>query len=247
MDKTESLVKDHLEHRGFKRIVYQPDGNVPPDFLVEDRVAVEVRRLNENEPTSSGGFRGLETMRISTERKLRELLLSLGPAKSGASWFVGCTLRRPIPRWKKVEAELRRQLENFRDNESSQRLSDIKVAGGGLELHIFHKATGPHPTCFLYGGTSDRDIGGFTFGETQKNLRMCVDEKTRKIARVRHRYPEWWLIFVDHIGFGVDACDQQLFREHLGIDHNFDRVILLSPLDVTCAFEVPRKNTAIQS
>ena len=241
MDKSESLVRNYLEHLGYERIVYQPDGNVTPDFSVDRRIAIEVRQLNQNELTESGGFQGLDTDRISTERKFRRLLGALGPARSGTSWFVGYQLKRPIPRWKQIEAELRSQLENFRDNENYQRPSVIKVAND-FEVQIFHKATHPHPTCFVYGYSSDRDIGGFVFGEPQWNLRLCVEDKIRKIARVRHKYPEWWLIFVDYIGFGIDACDEELYRTRLEIQHDLDRVILVSPLDVRRAFDIPRKS-----
>jgi hypothetical protein len=244
MDESESLVRDYLQYQGFERIVYQPDGNIPPDFLVDDRIAVEVRRLNENELTESGELRGLETLRISTERKLCKLLHSLGHSASGSSWFVGLHLKRPVPRWKYIEPELRRQLEKFRDNENSQKLCVIKVAEG-LEIEIFHKASRLHRTCFLHGVSSDSDTGGFVFGNTQRNLRLCVQEKMRKIAPVRHKYSEWWLVFVDHIGFGVEDCDQELFRKHLGIEHDLDRVILLSRQNARWAFELPSKSATV--
>jgi len=44
-----------------------------------------------------------------------------------------------------------------------------------------------------YGGCNDRDMGGFVFGDTQWNLRLCVEDKMHRIAHVRHKYPEWWL------------------------------------------------------
>jgi len=238
-DECEKLTQDHLVHLGFRRITYEPDGNNPPDFLVDDRIAVEVRRLNQNELTGSG-FRGLEEIRIPTAQRIRELLVSLGSSKSGTSWFVAYRLRRPIPPWSQVEADLRRRLEVFRDDESRQAPCRITVADG-LEIDIFLKAGDPHPTFFVYGGGSDRDTGGFSFVETQKNLRLCIAEKTRKIARVRHKYPEWWLVLVDLVGYGVDECDRELYSEHLEIDHDFGKVILLSPLDPRRAFEVAAK------
>lgn len=239
MDESESHVRDYLEQLGHKQIIYQPDGNVPPDFLVDGRIAVEVRRLNENELTESGGFRGLETDRISTGLKFRALLRSLGRSKSGTSWFVGCKVKRPIPRWETIEKDLRRELENVRDNEGRQQLSVLQIAEG-FEAIIVHQASNPHPTCFVFAGCNDRDVGGFSFGDTQWNLRLCVEDKMRRIARVRHKYPEWWLVFVDHIGFGIDSCDQELYRQHLDIEHNLDRLILLSPADKGRAFDVPR-------
>lgn len=243
MDQSESHVRDYLESLGIGHVIYQPDGNVPPDFLVDGRIAVEVRRLNENELTESGGFRGLETDRIATERKFRGLLREIGPAKSGSSWFAGCKLKRPIPRWKHIDNELRRQLEEFRDNEDRQKLSVLNIAEG-FEVEVIHKASSNHPTCFVFAGCDDRDMGGVVFGDTQWNLRLCVDDKLRRIARVRNKYPEWWLVFVDYIGLAiVEPCDQELYQ-HFDIEHDLDRVILLSPLDKGRAFEVPRKSTS---
>jgi len=238
MDDSETVVRQYLEHSGFKSIVYEPDGNVPPDFLADGRIAVEVRRLNQNYVSGRGQLEGLETTRIATQRKFDRLLLSFGPSRSGASWFVVCHIERPVPRWKDIEAELRRRLETFRDNESEQRLCEMKIAPG-LRIAIIHKASRPHPTFFVSGGGSDGDTGGFVLEETQKNLRLCVEDKSRRIAPVRHKYPEWWLVFVDRIGFGVDGCDELLFRAHLAVEHDFQRVILLDPLDATRAFEVP--------
>jgi hypothetical protein len=238
MDDSENLVRAHLQHLGFKQIVYQPDGNIPPDFLVDHRIAVEVRRLNQNYITASGQLEGLETIRIATQRKLQRLLHSLGPSRSGVSWFVTCHIKRPVPRWKDIEPRLRRRLENFRDNETEQRFCEMKIAPG-LQIAIVHKASKPHPTYFVSGGGSDNDTGGFVFEEIQRNLRLCVENKSRRIAPVRHRYPEWWLVFVDRIGFGVADCDESFFREHLEVEHDFQRVILLDPFDATRAFEVP--------
>ena len=48
MDETERIVLAHLTHRGFTDVVYEPDGNIPPDFLVNGSIAIEVRRLNQN-------------------------------------------------------------------------------------------------------------------------------------------------------------------------------------------------------
>jgi hypothetical protein len=243
MDASETHVREYLEYLALGNVIYQPDGNIPPDFLVDGRIAIEVRRLNENELTESGGFRGLETDRISTGRKFDALLRSLGPAKSGTSWFVGCKLTRPVPRWKEIEADLRQALEHVRDNEDCQRLCVLKIAEG-FEVQIVHHASSPHPTCFVFAGCNDRDVGGFVFGDTQWNLRLCVEDKMRRIARVRNKYPEWWLVFVDHIGAGVDDRDQELFRKHLDIEHDLDRLILLNPFDKTRAFEVPKKSTS---
>ncbi len=126
---------------------------------MDGRIAIAVRRLNENELTDSGGFRGVETDRISTGDKFSALLRSLGPSKSGTSWFVGCKLKRPIRRWETVKDDLRKKLEEFRDDEDRQKVSVLKIAEG-FQAIIVHQVSSAHPTCFVFAGCNDKDVGG---------------------------------------------------------------------------------------
>jgi len=232
MDASEELAKKYLEHIGSTSIEYEPDGNVPPDFVVNKRIAVEVRRLNQNEP-ARGGFRGLEETEIPLRERIRTLLTSFGPSKSGVSWFVFYTFRRPLPPWKELRSALSSHLRSFvmDEREKSFKVDDA------FDIQ-FLRSSGPHPTLFLLGGYDDDDSGGWVLEETRNNLRLCIDEKTLKIARFRNRYPEWWLVLVDRIGYGVDECDRALYREQLRVKHTWDKIILLNPTDYRSAFEI---------
>ena len=55
MDHTEEIANKHLLARfpGENRINYEPDGNIPPDFLIDNNIAIEVRRLNEHDNNGS--------------------------------------------------------------------------------------------------------------------------------------------------------------------------------------------------
>ena len=164
MDSSEEAAHAYLVYLGFKDIVYEPDGKVPPDFLVEGRIAVEVRRLNQNEQTASG-FRGLEVVAIPFQMKVRRLLMSLGPPRSGASWYVHYNFRRPIP-IRDIMSELRQRLIEFRDGDSGT-LPAAFIVGTSLEVRLC-RAPRLHGTFFVPGGFSDDDSGGWVFGETQK-------------------------------------------------------------------------------
>ena len=236
MDLSESLANEHLLHRGFRNIVFEPDGNVPPDFLVDKRIAIEVRRLNQNELTKSG-FRGREESVIPFETKVAKLIASLGYSDFGVSWFVFHTLKGPVPVWAKFEPKLRKYLVEFKNDLRNQIAQTVEI-GDAVEIRML-RASEPRTAFFLLGGFSDHKSGGWVLAETQKNLRICISEKTAKVARVRYRYPEWWLIFVDYIGYGVDDCDQEQFRKHLNVKHNWDKVVLLNPLNPRSAFELP--------
>jgi|SRR6266849_2415280 len=236
MNDSERLAREYLLYLGFKSVIYEPNGNIPPDFLADDKIAVEVRRLNQNEPTASG-FRGLEETSIPLQMKISKLLIELGPATADESWFVTYRVERPIPAWNLLKPALCQCLQTFRDSPRNNRSATTITIDTTFELKLL-RASDRHPTFFVLGGYSDNDTGGWILGEIQKNLRLCVEEKTQKIAAVRNKYSEWWLILEDRIGYGVDACDRALFCKSLRFEHGWDKLILLIPFDHRAAFEI---------
>ena len=74
--------------------------------------------------------------------------------------------------------------------------------------------------------------------KVEHNLRLCINEKTKKVARFRSRYSEWWLILVDHVAYGMSRDIRRMFRESVSIQHNWDRITLISPLDPACHFDL---------
>lgn len=164
MDDSEQLVFAYLSGEGFTDVVYEPDGNVPPDFLVDKRIAVEVRRLNQNEETDSGP-RGLEEVAVPLWRKVKNLATSLGPPTAGTSWFLSFDYGRPVVPWKQLEPQLRQYLEGFR-NGSNHRKSSAVIAPN-FKVDIF-RASNPHPTFFVMAGYVDRDSGGWVLLEMKR-------------------------------------------------------------------------------
>lgn len=234
MDTSEKIAYDFLLHQGFKSIVYEPDGNVPPDFLADGRVAIEVRRLNQNENTG-GTNRGLEEIAVPLQKSIDSLLKSLGPPQSSGSWFVSFDFQRPIEQWRILGPTLRKHLETFRDR-STHEPTSIRVSKN-FELELF-QATNSHPTFFLLGGWMDYDSGGWVLAEMERNLEICLEEKTRKVSHVRYKYPEWWLVLIDYIGYGLGDFDRQLFRDQVRRERDWDKVILLDPTKHKEAFEL---------
>jgi len=234
MDDSEKKAFEYLRSLGLGDIVYEPDGNVPPDFLVDGRVAIEVRRLNQN-VQSDDGIQGLEEVDIPLWLKMRGLLESLGPPTSDVTWFVFYRFKRPVPSWKKLEPELRRFLEGFRDDGPHERTESN--LGNGFSISVF-RASITHPTLYLLAGCSDQDSGGWLLAEMERNLNICISEKTAKVARVRAKYPEWWLVLVNYIGFGLDDFDRAMFRDQVRVEHDWDRAILVDPTNPERSFEI---------
>ncbi len=89
------------------------------------------------------------------------------------------------------------------------------------------------------GGQVDGDSGGWVLSEMERNIKLCIHEKTEKRNRnARQRYAEWWLILADHIGYGLDRSDQEQFRKQISISHDWQKIILVDPQNHTRAFEI---------
>jgi hypothetical protein len=234
MDASENIVNEYLKHQKYEDIVYEPDGNVPPDFLVNGRIAIEVRRLNQNK-SDGGGSKGLEETAIPLRKKIEKLAFSFGPPDDGESWFLFYRFSRPIGKWKTIETKLKEELQRFRDKKP--RVKTSLRFEKGLEFEIF-RASKPHDTFFVMAGYSDEESGGWLIPEIKKNLELCITEKTYKIRNVKSKYPEWWLVLIDLIGYGLDDFDKQQFREQVSIEHDWQKIILINPSNYKESFEI---------
>jgi hypothetical protein len=64
-------------------------------------------------------------------------------------------------------------------------------------------------------------------------------EKSLKISKVVHRYPEWWLAFDDRIGYGhLGADDLNQLRKLVRLDHPWSKIVLVNPLNPSNGFEM---------
>jgi hypothetical protein len=96
MNESEKSVYAYLTSQGLGTVVYEPDGNVSSDFLIDGRIAVEVRRLNQNEETIEG-HRGLEEISKPLQALVGKALVAIGPPVGGTSWLVFYSYSRPLP------------------------------------------------------------------------------------------------------------------------------------------------------
>jgi hypothetical protein len=228
MDASEAIVEKLLKHMGFQSVVYEPDGNVPPDFLADGRVAVEVRRLNQNH-NSGNGKRGLEETAIPLWQNIENLAHSLGPATS-ESWFLFYRFSRPVKPWKELGPKLRTALVAFMAQ--PVRNSGRVYTDRNFELDVI-RTSQPLEHYFRMGGNSDDQSGGFIVAEMLDNIAHCASEKLQKIANFRDKYPEWWLVFTDHIGLGLDDYDKQQLLAQAKRPAGWDKIVVVSPSDST--------------
>lgn len=234
MDPTEHRVYLNLQHQGYDDIQYEPDGNIPPDFLLNGEIAIEVRRLNKN-LFHEQEVRGAEEVAIPLWKHVKKLVVSLGPPRHDRSWLVQFRFWRPVESWRTLEVKIRRALQAFML--SPQPLRTVLVSGRGFEMQVM-PATRAYDSMFVMGGCIDENSGGLLLAEMETNLRYCIREKTRKIERVKTRYQQWWLALVDHIGYGLNDFEQEIFRHQVSIRHDWDKVLIINPHSPDHWFEI---------
>ena len=71
-----------------------------------------------------------------------------------------------------------------------------------------------------------------------ENIRYCIRDKTEKIESVKSKYGVWWLALVDHIGYSLDEFERELFKEQISIEHNWNKILIINPLDHNSFFEL---------
>ena len=209
---------------GFSSVVYEPDGNIPPDFVINGEIAVEVRRLNQNFSDGSR-MQGLEEVSIPLWQKMTKLVESIAET-DGNSWFVWFRFSRPAPFWKSLEPQLRDALLEFKA--SARKYRRVIYSDQNFQVEVA-EASKPLETFFRIGGMTDQQAGGWVVAELILNIQHCASEKLGKIEPYRDKYKTWWLALTNHTGFKLDQYDQQQLQQHLTRPNGWDKVLLVTP------------------
>jgi hypothetical protein len=238
MDDSEHAADEYLRSCGFHDPVYEPDGKVPPDFVIEGWIAVEVRRLNQMCKSNTNTL-GLEQLQRSFEAKIPFLLKDIGPSRAGNSWFVVLQFKRPLPAWRKLRNLIGQELQAFAQDASLRTENDYTICiVENLTIHL-SRASSTRGDLFVFGGYSDLNAGGFVIPELEENMKICIREKANAIAPFRPKYSHWWLVLIDRISYaGIRSADVVLLRSRLPGLADWDRVVLVSPIDRTRGLQI---------
>lgn len=232
-DRAERITCEFLSNSRFDLIEHEPDGNVPPDFLINKSIAVEVRRLNESYFKYEKPI-GLEQKAIPLWKQVSDLVKSYGASK-GESWFVFYSFSRPLDKWKNLKPKIMIALDRFVN--LPEKRNDFLVCQDNFNLEVF-QASNLHDSMFVMAGYSDYDSGGGVLSIMKENINNCVTEKTKKISNYRNKYDEWWLVLVNTMNYSLNDIDKSRFKNEIIIEHDLDKVIILNPSDFSDFFEV---------
>ena len=236
MKPEESVVNLFLNQTQKGKIVYEPDGNIPPDFSIDGQIGVEVRRLNQNFRTKNS-YEGLEQVSSPLESAIEEVLLSFDSQYRGKSFWVNFDYERPVKlnQIKALKEKLRDQVQEFLD-QNFQPPRVLQVS----ENIIFEIQT-RLPTngkTFRRAVSIDDNSGGPVIHEYIENVNLCILEKNEKIGPYKPKYQEWWLTLVDKTVLYPDEADLKEIKQNIIDLRSFTRLCIINPNDLGLVVDI---------
>ena len=222
MDAEEAIANKYLLDLNLGGVSYEPDGNIPPDFLVNNHIAVEVRRLNQA-VLEGESWQGLERTAISVKEEISKIAASFGAPDDGRGWYYCFRLFRRANNMRVLRTTIRDWFNEFNSSRDGPR---NKFSNDSLEI-LFHEARTTTEAKFQFGIGTDYRATDFVLPSLAANIQRAIDEKTSKVAKAKIDYKIWWLVLVDRIGFPFSADVEVRLRPQLQLPRKFNRMIII--------------------
>lgn len=156
---------------------YEPDGNVPPDFLINIEIAVEVTRLNY---VSGGKY--LEDDRHSILEIIERVLNEFQNVSFKNSAFLSLCLKRPLLNKTKKYKKIIRKI--LKEHIYKIELQETYIVDDFLEISIIpvqEKFARPYEL----GTISDLDAAGFLIAKVFESFKFKLQKKYQKFLCTR--------------------------------------------------------------
>lgn len=223
MKVEESLVRDYLLKIGYQNIEYEPNGNFPPDFLLNSEIAVEVRRLNQHY-SKEGQHEPLEKLEYSLVPKFLSIIDNFKVPEFKRTKAVTIRFQRPVRKKKEIFIKFQKLIkqESQADyNEKTFHLSE------NVSIR-FTPLNKKHDKPFILGTINDLDNACLLVAELYKNLKIIIKEKELKVTPHYKKYKKWWLAVVDKIAFNYEDSIIQQLKELPKIETIFEKILIVS-------------------
>lgn len=226
MNKDELIVFNYLQLTHGTNIVFEPNGNKSPDFLLNSNIAIEVRRLNQNF-FSKDKSEGLETLTNQITGAIKEVLVSFDSLFLGKSYLVNFKYKRPFTSSiKKFKYDLKKTLSKIIVSNNFNTPNEIQINKSVL-IEVTETST-IEGGLFRLGGQIDHNSGGFVISKYIENIHHCIHAKSEKIKSEKYRYKLWYLYLVDHLNLGLDFKDIIEVKRIVANLEEFDKLVLVN-------------------
>ncbi len=235
--KPEELVAEKYLRKTYgENIIYEPCGkDTMPDFLVNDILAIEVRRLNQHF-FEDGKAEGIEQLSYPLYRTFIKALTSFDASYEGKSFWVSIDYERSLKKeGKQVEADMKISLKKFL--QSKYLLPCTLQVNDRIRFEIEDATSVIDGKVFMAAREMDLDEGDWVIPMYIENINHCIADKSAKIKKYKSKIKEWHLCLVDHI-FGVDEKCAKEIQKGVSGRGEFDKVIVIDYTGSRLLFEI---------
>lgn len=225
MNREETIVAKFLVSKGYRNIQYEPDGSIPPDFLVNNKIAIEVRRLNKHFK-QRGTKIPIEELEFGLIRKVRRKIESYKVYNYRNSTVISLHYSRPLIETKELLADLEVILKRNAIDTNEVRWENVNE---NLSLK-FSPYDGDLGSYYHVGFDHDLDSGGLAVANIYENLDFVIKEKEEKVKHYLDKYQEWWLVLVDYISYTIDNHDMQQLKSLPKPKYLFNKIFIIPPM-----------------
>ncbi len=235
----ERRAKEWLESQGYIDIRdLSKERKDPPDFVVENRIAVEVRRLNRMDDSDEG----IETDENALTGMIEEVLENAGEPPGDYNVEVECQTHG-VPLETRTDKKLVKQTVAHFVAQYAKKIDKALQSREHLKPWVTEWECGIKLR-FSSGLISktgkfelvdvEVDPSGWVLPDSIDNINRCIVKKTGKIQDIICLYPEWWLVLVDHNVFVPESWEQdrlQTIRDGLVDTDPWSRIVVLNVSD----------------
>lgn len=229
MNSDEKQAYEFLNANKFKVVDFEPNGkSTVPDFLLQNNIAVEIRRLNKNIEIN-GNYEGIEMKHFTVIEIINFVINSI--KEYSYEYSINLIIQFQRVNYPKKTKHLRKEIKNAITSAIEQGSFD-KVLNILNCVYIELKKVEKEDQFIRIFSIYDRDMGGTVQNVRYESLKIAIEEKEKKVNSINNIYSKIWLILVDHIFSRVDYTTKQDLHGFPEIESSFDRVILLHSRDI---------------
>ncbi len=226
----ERIANEYFKFKKYDKIIFEPLGNTPPDFLINNSIAVEVRRLNKFHLGKP-----LEEIEYNVIPKIEKFISLFDNNETyGNTTIVFLIYSRPIKFTEFIKQKILNVLKEYLNNKSIKKEYFISES---LSLD-FYEHSEKWKTQFEVGGIVDLNKSGFVVKDICDSLKIIINEKERKIKKFKSLYENWWLVLVDFVGYGISTSEVKKIKDGINENKSFKKIILISPTDSKNGIEI---------
>ncbi|ENL1175841.1 hypothetical protein AB4S83_004342 [Vibrio vulnificus] len=226
-NREENLIAELFLGQGYS-LKIEPDGNVPPDLVLDDKIAVEVTRLSKIINVHSSP-KSIDNDSSSVIAKLKKAINT--PKNSETQphrYSVTAIIKRPFGNLKKVTTDIKVKLKEIDNSEFTENEVRIEISKS-ISIKI-SKRNIDNGNGFLLTGIIDLDAAYHDKEIMLASINFCHTSKAKKVEPYFERYKEWWLVMSDTITYNgsdeyIDYIAKNICKSP------FSRIIIVNSLD----------------